>query len=60
MYLPPRQALENLSNEEDWKRVAEVEDEDETVQSHQTYDSGPTVSDPAGQRACDEDTNQGA
>jgi hypothetical protein len=47
-----------LRDQHDGERVGEVKREDEDVQEHQSSESGVTVSDAAGQRAGDEDTNQ--
>lgn len=56
----PRQPLEDLRDKKDGQRVAEVEDEDEGVEAHQADDGGPSVSDPAGERAGDKDPDQRA
>jgi hypothetical protein len=39
--------------------VAEVEDEDEAVQEHETADSRPPIPDPRGDGASNKDTNEG-
>lgn len=44
----PWNSLEQLGDEHDRERVGEVEDEDESVEKHETGDGRPTVSDAAG------------
>jgi hypothetical protein len=55
----PWDSLQQLRDEHYRERVGEVEREDEDVQEHQAGESGVTVSDAAGQRASDEDTDEG-
>jgi hypothetical protein len=52
----PWDALQNLGQEHDWKRLGEVEDEDEAVQEHETGDGRPPISDLAGERTSQHDT----
>lgn len=58
----PRNTLQNLRRQKHALRVAEVEDEDESVQGHQAADGSPSVSDcgcdGAGEEAADEGTNR--
>lgn len=56
----PWQTLEKLGHENKRKRIGEVKDEDEAIQGHETDQSRPTVSDPAGERSREEDANQGS
>lgn len=56
----PWQTLEKLGDKHERKGVGKVEDEDETVQAHETDDGGPAVSDAAGERTSKEDSNEGA
>lgn len=54
----PWKTLQKLRYEENRKGVAEVEHEDETVQSHQANNSSPAVSESGSDGASDEDTHQ--
>lgn len=54
----PRDTLEQLGSQHDSERVAEVEDENGAVQGHEGRDGGPTISDPARERASEEDTDK--
>lgn len=54
----PWDTLKDLRGEHDGKRVGEVEDEDEGVQEHETGQSSVAVTDAAGKRTSDEDTNE--
>lgn len=53
----PRDTLEQLCHEEDGERVAKEEDEDEAVQAHEARYGGPTIADPAGEGASQEDAD---
>ena len=55
----PRDTLEKLGDEHDWERVGEVENEDEAVEKHQTGDGRPSVSNAAGKRTSQADTDNG-
>lgn len=54
----PWQALEKLGYENNWKRVGKVKGEDEGVQEHEAGQGRVTVSDTAGERTSEEDTDK--
>lgn len=54
----PRNALEKLGQQQHSQRVTEIEDEDEGVQGHQTANSRPSVSNPAGDGTSQEDADE--
>lgn len=54
----PWNTLKDLSGEHDGKRVGEVEDEDEGVQEHKSSQRSVAVTDAAGKRTSDKDTNE--
>lgn len=55
----PGYAFKELGRQHDSQRVGKVEDEDETVQGHETRDGCPPVSNLAGEGAGEEDTHEG-
>jgi hypothetical protein len=55
----PWDTFEELRDQHDRERVGEVEHKDETVQKHEVGDECPSVTNSAGQRASDNDTNDG-
>lgn len=55
----PWDTLKELSDQHESEGVSEVEDEDEGVEEHETTNSGPSVSDSAGDRTSDGDTDNG-
>ena len=54
----PWQALEKLGHENNWKRIGKVKHEDEDVQEHEAGQGRVTVSDTAGEGACEEDADK--
>ena len=56
----PWNTFEDLRGEKCSLVIAKVEDEDGSVQKHETADGCPPIPDPRGDRACKEDTDQGA
>lgn len=55
----PGDAFEELRGQHDSQRVGKVENEDESVQGHETRDGRPPVSNLAGKGAGEEDTHKG-
>lgn len=53
----PWNALEKLGDEHDWKRIGEVEHENERVQEHEAGYGRPTVSNAAGKGTSQADAN---
>ena len=56
----PWDTFQDLGGEKHALTVAEIEDEDEGVQEHETANGCPSISNPTGNRTCDEDTNKGS
>ena len=54
----PWNTLQDLGSKEHALAVAEVEDEDESVQCHETADGRPSVADPAGDWTRKETTDE--
>ena len=55
----PRDAFQDLRREEHALTVAEIEDEDEGVQGHETANGCPSISNFTGNGTCNKDTNEG-
>lgn len=57
---PPRNSFEELRQEQDAKRVAKIEDEDEAVEDHKATDNRPPVPDAASNWTRDKNTDDRA
>ena len=55
----PRDAFQDLGREKHPVAVAEIEDEDEGVQEHETANGCPSISNPTGNGTGDEDSDEG-
>lgn len=55
----PGDTFEKLGCEEDGQRVGEEHDKDESVESHESTDCRPPVSDPTSQRTSEEHSDEG-
>lgn len=56
---PPRKAFQDLGRKKHPLAVAEIEDEDEAVQEHETANGCPSISNPTGNGTCHEYTDEG-
>lgn len=55
----PRDTFQDLGREKHALAVAEIEDEDEGVQEHETTHGCPSIANPTGNGTCDEHTDEG-